>query len=216
MVESSNIERVIGAGAERYHRIACYNEELTIGKVIGDCRPALPGCNIYVFDNSSTDAFAAKARARGATVFLELSQGRGYIVQSMFRSVEADVYVIVDGGARYPADQVGCLIDPVLRGNADMVIGSRLHEAAKTIFGGVGLCLILLAIVPGAISLVPAWQGPHAALILIVASALAIAGLLLIASGLLLHTVPRHFQKLEVQLQLLADDLYTYGRREVD
>ncbi|HLZ39517.1 MAG TPA: glycosyltransferase [Candidatus Sulfotelmatobacter sp.] len=114
--------------------IPCYNEELTIGAVVRDFRAELPEAEIYVFDNNSTDASVEQARAAGARVGFERRQGKGYVVQSMFSQVEADIYVMVDGDATYPHDAVHKLIAPILRGEADMVVGSRLMEASASEF----------------------------------------------------------------------------------
>ena len=107
--------------------IPCHNEELTIAEVVRDFRTELPHAGIYVFDNNSTDTTVARARAAGATILSESRQGKGFVVQAMFRRIDADVYVMVDGDGTYPASEVGRLILPILSGDADMVVGSRLH-----------------------------------------------------------------------------------------
>ena len=114
--------------------IPCYNEELSIGDVVRQFREHLPAAHIYVFDNNSSDRTAACATEAGAIVFHEPRQGKGFVVQSMFRKVDADIYVMVDGDGTYPAELVNELVGPVRRGEADMVIGSRLHELAKSDF----------------------------------------------------------------------------------
>jgi glycosyltransferase involved in cell wall biosynthesis len=114
--------------------IPCYNEELTIAAVIAGFRAQLPDATIYVFDNNSTDRTAEIARCAGVVVVAEPRQGKGFVVQSMFRRVEADVYIMVDGDATYPAGDVRGLIAPVLRGDADMVVGSRLHTESNSKF----------------------------------------------------------------------------------
>ena len=114
--------------------IPCYNEEATVGLVVKQFRAQLPTAAIYVFDNNSNDNTAAYAQAAGARVFFEKRQGKGYVTQTMFRQVDADVYVIVDGDATYPAESVHQLIAPVLAGTADMVVGTRLHPALKSEF----------------------------------------------------------------------------------
>jgi len=114
--------------------IPCYNEELTIANVVRQFQAALPGAEIYVFDNNSSDHTADQARAAGAQVFFERRQGKGYVVQSMFRRVDADIYVMVDGDETYPPGVVETLIDPIRQGEADMVIGSRLHYSAISKF----------------------------------------------------------------------------------
>jgi glycosyltransferase involved in cell wall biosynthesis len=114
--------------------IPCYNEEPTVGEVVSAFRAELPTARIYVFDNNSTDDTVAKAKAAGATVLSEPRRGKGFVVQSMFRRVEADVYIMVDGDATYPAAEVHRLIAPIINGDADMVVGSRLHAATQSEF----------------------------------------------------------------------------------
>lgn len=114
--------------------IPCRNEELTIAEVVQQFRTHLPEGQIYVFDNNSSDRTVEVALAAGAIVRHERRQGKGYVVQAMFREVYADLYVMVDGDTTYPADVVRSLLEPVERGEADMVIGSRLHKAASSQF----------------------------------------------------------------------------------
>lgn len=114
--------------------IPCHNEEPTIGRVVRDFRGELPEAEIYVFDNNSSDATVEQARAAGARVAYERRQGKGFVVQSMFSQIQADIYVMVDGDATYPPGAVHTLIAPILRGDADMVVGSRLMEASDSEF----------------------------------------------------------------------------------
>jgi glycosyltransferase involved in cell wall biosynthesis len=114
--------------------IPCYNEEITIAGVVQDFRKELPGALICVFDNNSTDASAERARAAGACVIHEPRRGKGFVVQSIFRHIDADVYVLVDGDATYPAPAVHSLIGPIAAGEADMVVGSRLHAQSRSEF----------------------------------------------------------------------------------
>jgi len=114
--------------------IPCYNEEKTIGNVVRSFKASLPSAEIYVFDNDSTDRTVQEAIAAGAIVRHETRRGKGYVIRSMFKEVEAEVYVMVDGDGTYPADQVYNLIRPVLAGRADMVIGSRLHSGSHSRF----------------------------------------------------------------------------------
>ena len=114
--------------------IPCYNEEITIGAVVRDFRNELPDALICVFDNNSTDATAERAREAGAQVIPEARRGKGFVVQSIFRHVDADVYVLVDGDATYPATAVHSLIGPISAGSADMVVGSRLHAHSNSQF----------------------------------------------------------------------------------
>ena len=106
--------------------IPCYNEAPTIGKVVADFKAALPEAVIYVYDNNSTDGTAAAAAAAGATVRHEPMQGKGNVIRRMFREVEADVYLLVDGDDTYPATQARQLVQPVLEEEVDMVVGDRL------------------------------------------------------------------------------------------
>ncbi len=108
--------------------IPCYNEELTVRKVITDFQKELPEARIYVYDNNSTDKTAEIAREAGAIVCREPMQGKGNVVRSMFRDIEADVYVMIDGDDTYPADAVTELIRPVVEEDVDMVIGDRLSN----------------------------------------------------------------------------------------
>lgn len=106
--------------------IPCYNEELTIEKVIKDFKKELPEAEIYVYDNNSKDKTAQIAEKNGAIVKHEYRQGKGNVVRSMFRDIDADIYVMVDGDDTYPAEEVHKLIEPVVKGEADMAIGDRL------------------------------------------------------------------------------------------
>ena len=112
--------------------IPCCNEEFTIAGVVSQFRAELPDAEIYVFDNNSTDRTVAEARAAGALIFYEKRQGKGFVVQSMFRKISADVYVMVDGDGTYPAAEVHRLIAPILNDEADIVVGSRLHHEATS------------------------------------------------------------------------------------
>ena len=114
--------------------IPCFNEDATIAGVVADFRAALPHADIYVFDNGSCDRTVSQAKRAGAHVVQEPRRGKGHVLQSMFRIVDADVYVLVDGDGTYPAVAVQSLIEPILRDRADMVIGSRLHAAATSEF----------------------------------------------------------------------------------
>ncbi len=106
--------------------IPCYNEELTIEKVIKDFKKELPEAEIYVYDNNSKDKTVQIAEANGAIVKHEYRQGKGNVVRSMFRDIDADIYVMADGDDTYPAEEVHKLIEPVVNGEADMAIGDRL------------------------------------------------------------------------------------------
>ena len=107
--------------------LPCYNEEVTIGKVVRDFRAALPDATIYVYDNNSTDRTAAIAEAEGAVVRHEPRQGKGNVIRAMFEDIDADVYVMADGDDTYPADAAPAMVAKVLEGY-DMVIGDRLSS----------------------------------------------------------------------------------------
>lgn len=108
--------------------IPCYNEALTIGKVIDDFRSELPEVTVYVYDNNSTDGTAEIARTRGAIVKYEPRQGKGNVCRQMFRDIDADCYLMVDGDDTYPAESARSLCAPILAGEADMVVGDRLSN----------------------------------------------------------------------------------------
>lgn len=108
--------------------IPCYNEALTIEKVIKDFKKELPEAEIYVYNNNSKDETKEIAIKNGAFVVDEYKQGKGNVVRSQFRDIDADIYVMVDGDDTYPADFVHKLIDPIQKGEADMTIGDRLSN----------------------------------------------------------------------------------------
>ncbi|MEH6965544.1 glycosyltransferase family 2 protein [Priestia megaterium] len=108
--------------------IPCYNEEVTIGKVIDDFKKELPQAEIYVYDNNSKDRTSEIALQHGAIVRKELRQGKGNVVRSMFQDIDADCYVMVDGDDTYPAEFVHQLIEPIRNREANMVIGDRLSN----------------------------------------------------------------------------------------
>jgi glycosyltransferase involved in cell wall biosynthesis len=107
--------------------IPCYQEELTIGKVVRDFRQQLPQAKVIVYDNNCTDRTAEVAREAGAEVRREIRQGKGWVVARMFEEVDADVLVMVDGDDTYDATAVHALLTPILKGEADMTVASRLH-----------------------------------------------------------------------------------------
>lgn len=108
--------------------IPCYNEELTIEKVVKDFQKELPDADIYVYDNNSKDKTAEIAQNAGAIVRKETRQGKGNVVRTMFREIDADIYVMVDGDDTYPAEFVHQLIEPIRNDEADMTIGDRLSN----------------------------------------------------------------------------------------
>ena len=105
--------------------IPCYNEALTIVKVIQDFREELPKAKIYVYDNNSNDDTALLAKEHGAIVKREYRQGKGNVIRSMFRDIEADIYIMIDGDDTYPAEFVHKIIAPIINQEADIVIGDR-------------------------------------------------------------------------------------------
>jgi len=114
--------------------LPCRNEEKTIRAVVEDFRRVLPEARVYVFDNCSTDNTKEEALAAGAEVYFEPHVGKGAVVRSMFREVDADVYLMVDGDGTYPAGRAKELIQPVLEGRVDMVVGTRLQQHAAGSF----------------------------------------------------------------------------------
>lgn len=114
--------------------IPCHNEETAIGTVIDDFRAELPEAAIYVFDNCCTDKTAEIARDHGAIVVKEPRKGKGNVVERMLEEIAADCYVMVDGDDTYPASSVRQLMAPVLKGDADMVVGARLENSTEGSF----------------------------------------------------------------------------------
>lgn len=112
--------------------IPCYNEEKTIAKVVADAKAALPEAVIYVYNNNSSDRTAELAAQAGAVVRNEYMQGKGNVIRRMFREVEADCYVMVDGDDTYPMEYAAEMVDKVLNHNADMVVGDRLSSTYFT------------------------------------------------------------------------------------
>lgn len=108
--------------------IPCYNEEQTIEKVIRDFQKNLPEAVIYIYDNNSTDATSELAKKAGAIVRHEYRQGKGNVIRRMFREVNADCYIMVDGDDTYPAEAAPEMVQKVLERNADMVVGDRLSS----------------------------------------------------------------------------------------
>lgn len=108
--------------------IPCYNEEVTIGKVVDDYKAVLPQATIYVYDNNSSDNTARIAEEHGAVVRFESRQGKGNVVRQMFREIDADYYIMVDGDDTYPAEASLELLAPLVAGRADMVVGDRISN----------------------------------------------------------------------------------------
>ena len=131
--------------------VPCYNEELTIARVVDDFHRCLPEATVYVYDNNSSDRTSEIARAHGATVVFEPRQGKGNVARQMFRDIDADCYLMVDGDDTYPADAARQLVDPILAGEADMTVGDRLSNGTygkenKRAFHGFGNDLVRLMI----------------------------------------------------------------------
>src|ERR1051325_295298 len=105
--------------------IPCYNEDLTIAKVVRDFRAELPSATICVFDNNSTDRTIEEAAKAGASVVRERRQGKGYVVQAMFHRLDSDVYLMVDGDGTYPPPAVHDFIGPVFHQRGGMGVGLR-------------------------------------------------------------------------------------------
>ena len=112
--------------------IPCYNEAKTVEKVVKDYKKALPEADIYVYDNNSSDGTDKIARKAGAIVKYEYRQGKGNVIRSMFKDIEADCYLMIDGDDTYPAENAKEMCDLILEGKADMVIGDRLSSTYFT------------------------------------------------------------------------------------
>lgn len=108
--------------------VPCYNEALTVGKVVDDFRRVLPGATVYVYDNNSSDDTAKIAREHGAVVRKEPRQGKGNVVRQMMRDIDAEYYIMVDGDDTYPAEAAPDLLAPLIADEADHVVGDRLSN----------------------------------------------------------------------------------------
>lgn len=126
--------------------IPCYNEEKTIYKVVTDWKKELPDAVIYVYDNNSNDKTAELARKAGAVVRHEYRQGKGNVIRSMFREIDAECYLMIDGDDTYPAEYGKEMVDLVVRKKVDMVVGDRLSstyfEENKRPFHNLGNSLV--------------------------------------------------------------------------
>ena len=112
--------------------IPCYNESKTIEKVVKDYKKVLPDADIYVYDNNSSDGTDKIAKKAGAIVKYEYKQGKGNVIRSMFKDIDADCYLMIDGDDTYPKENAKEMCDYVLNGQADMVIGDRLSSTYFT------------------------------------------------------------------------------------
>lgn len=126
--------------------IPCYNEEKTIEKVVTDYKKALPEATIYVYDNNSKDRTAEIAEKAGAVVRYEYRQGKGNVIRTMFREIDADCYLMIDGDDTYPAEHAREMCDLVLEKGYDMIVGDRLSstyfEENKRLFHNTGNVLV--------------------------------------------------------------------------
>lgn len=129
--------------------IPCYNEGKTIKKVVEDCKKALkniPNSTVYVYDNNSTDSTAKLAKEAGAVVRHEYMQGKGNVIRRMFREIDAECYIMIDGDDTYPAEEIPTMASYVLDKKYDMVVGDRLSssyfEENKRPFHGIGNKLV--------------------------------------------------------------------------
>ncbi len=129
--------------------IPCYQEAASIGKVVADFRRELPDARVYVFDNNCTDGTAQIAVKAGAIVVREKRQGKGFVVASMFDQIDEDLLVMVDGDDTYEAGFIHKLMEPILRGDADMTVATRLSDHADKsfrplhVFGNQAVCGII-------------------------------------------------------------------------
>ena len=112
--------------------IPCYNEEKTIAKVVSDAIAALPEAIVYVYDNNSSDKTVELAGQAGAVIRHEYMQGKGNVIRRMFREIDAQCYIMVDGDDTYPMEYAKQMSDLVLKHNADMVVGDRLSSTYFT------------------------------------------------------------------------------------
>lgn len=112
--------------------VPCYNESKTVKKVVEDFRRVLPEATVYVYDNNSTDGTDEIARTAGAVVRYEHQQGKGNVIRRMFREIDAEVYLMVDGDDTYPAEAAPEMVRKVLEDHSDMVVGDRLSSTYYT------------------------------------------------------------------------------------
>ena len=134
--ENKNSEKCIDNIDKEIEKIAvlipCYNESKTIAKVISDWRKSLPEATIYVYDNNSNDGTDVIAKNAGAVVRYEYQQGKGTVIRRMFREIDAECYIMVDGDDTYPADAAPEMVEKILKYQVDMVVGDRLSSTYFT------------------------------------------------------------------------------------
>ena len=116
--------------------LPCFNEEAAIGQVVAGFRQALPGAEIYVYDNNSRDSTCEKARDAGAIVRSERMQGKGHVVRRMFADVDADLYIMADGDLTYDPRAAPAMVELLLAETLDMVVGTRRHADKDAYRGG--------------------------------------------------------------------------------
>jgi len=123
--------------------LPCFNEEATIAATVAGFREALPGAAIYAYDNNSRDRTCAVAAEAGAIVRTERQQGKGHVVRRMFADIDADVYIMADGDLTYDPASAPQMVDLLVAGQLDMVVGTRKHEAVEAYRGGhvIGNCM---------------------------------------------------------------------------
>lgn len=182
--------------------LPCFNEEVTIGKVVRDFKAALPDATVYVYDNNSTDRTAEIAAAEGAIVRREPRQGKGNVIRAMFEDIDADVYVMADGDDTYPADAAPAMVsklDTVGDGIKVMSTIFRMIREYKPLpfFGGLGLIIGIVGIVLcGTVTFEFAKTGVVTHFpTLIGAVMLVITGLLLIIAGIILDVMAKNDRK---------------------
>ena len=107
--------------------IPCYNESQTIFQVVSDFKKAIPEATVYVCDNNSTDDTALLAEKAGARVIYEHKQGKGNVIRSMFRKIDAECYIIADGDNAFPAEKAILMVQLILQKKFDMIIGNRFY-----------------------------------------------------------------------------------------
>ena len=127
MTQSEEVFRTADIGSVAV-LVPCYNEAITIAKVVDDFHRVLPDADVYVYDNNSSDDTSAIAAEHGAIVRHEPRQGKGHVVRQMLRDIDADYYIMVDGDDTYPAEFSRALLEPLIAGDADMCVGDRLSN----------------------------------------------------------------------------------------
>src|SRR3954447_25223608 len=128
MLRGTGVSGMIPSSMRVAVLVPCFNEETAVAIVVADFRKALPSAEIFVYDNNSSDRTAAVAREAGAQVRSERRQGKGQVVRRMFADVDADIYVLVDGDATYDPASAPRMIDAMISGHLDMVVGLRVDQ----------------------------------------------------------------------------------------